>query len=646
MKSVLSSIFLLFIGIDIQAQTTLPNVDRTAVLRQIQQSKADSNRVLAYIKYGQLWEGENLDSAGKYYIKAGALSDKVNYAPGKIRFRTNYTYILNLQGKFTQALKLNEECLDISKGIKDQIYIGKSLANIGTSYSYLGKFTESIKYYQQAADIFDKEGRKEYVPQLYSNIGTAFEHANLFSKSYVYKQKALALARPLGDSLQLADLLTTLGLCLYNLKKYEQSIPYFNEGLTIAKAIKSDIFITQAYSGLCSSYRNLKQMDKAREFGEKGLALARKSNNVFLEMSCLRALMFIAEDQNQPEESAKYTAQALKIAEENEMQDHLVELYEDYAADLARKNNYKGAYDYLMKYKILNDSVQGKDVQNQLQELDAKYQTAQKEKQILSLEKDKEARNTMIYGLLAGLLVSIIIAALVYRNIMIRKRIAENEVRQLQQEKQLVATNSILKGQEEERTRVARDLHDGLGGLLSGIKLTLNSVKGNVILPESSAIAFTRALSQLDGAINEMRRVAHSMMPETLVRFGLVDALSDFCDGISDSGPLKVKIQTFGFSERLESSVEITLYRIVQELLNNVIKYADATEAQVQLARVGNEVSVTVEDNGKGFDVDIIKTNKGAGLQNVQARVDYLNGKLDIQSKPAEGTSILIEITV
>ncbi|WP_254562463.1 tetratricopeptide repeat-containing sensor histidine kinase [Dyadobacter diqingensis] len=646
MKSVLSSIFLLFIGIDIQAQTTLPNVDQATVLRQIQQSKGDSNRVLAYIKYGQLWEGENLDSAGKYYIKAGALSDKINYAPGKIRFRTNYTYILNLQGKFAQALKLNEECLDISKGIKDQIYIGKSLANIGTSYSYLGKFTESIKYYQQAADIFDKEGRKEYAPQLYSNIGTAFEHANLFSKSYVYKQKALALARPLGDSLQLADLLTTLGLCLYNLKKYEQSIPYFNEGLTIAKAIKSDIFITQAYSGLCSSYRNLKQMDKAREFGEKGLALARKSSNVFLEMSCLRALMFIAEDQDRTEESAKYTAQALKIAEENEMQDHLVELYEDYAADLARKNNYKGAYDYLMKYKILNDSVQGKDVQNQLQELDAKYQTAQKEKQILSLEKDKEARNTMIYGLLAGLVVSIIIAALVYRNIMIRKRIAENEVRQLQQEKQLVATNSILKGQEEERTRVARDLHDGLGGLLSGIKLTLNSVKGNVILPESSAIAFTRALSQLDGAINEMRRVAHSMMPETLVRFGLVDALSDFCDGISDSGSLKVKIQTFGFSERLESSVEITLYRIVQELLNNVIKYADATEAQVQLARIGNEVSVTVEDNGKGFDVDIIKTNKGAGLQNVQARVDYLNGKLDIQSKPAEGTSILIEITV
>jgi len=646
MKSLLSIIFLLFADVGIHAQTTLPNTDGRIILQRIRQSREDSNRVLAYIEYGQLMEGENLDSAGIYYQKAGSLSDKLNYAPGRIRFRTNYTYILNLQGKFAQALKLNKESLEIAKSIDDQIYIGKSLANIGASYSYIGNFTESIKYYQQAADVFQKEGKKEYVPQLYVNIGTAFEHANLFNKSYAYKQKALALARPMGDSLQLADFLTNLGLCLFNLKKYKQSIPYFDEGLAIAKAIKSDIFIIQAYSGLCSSYRHLNQMEKAEAFGKKGLALARKSNNVFMEMSCLRALTFIAEDQNKPGESAKYTMQALKIAEENDMKDHLVELYEDYAADKARQKDYKSAYDYLLKYVILNDSIQGTDVQNQLHELDTKYQTVQKENQIISLEKDKEAKNTMIYSLLAGLLVSLIIAALVYRNINIRKKIAENEVKQLQQEKQLVATNSILKGQEEERTRVARDLHDGLGGLLSGIKLTLNSVKGNVILPESSALAFTKAISQLDGAINEMRRVAHSMMPETLVRFGLVDALSDFCDGISDSKQLNVTIQAFGFSERLDSSVEIILYRIVQELLNNVIKYAEATEAQVQLSRIGKEVSVTVEDNGKGFDPEILKLKKGAGLQNVQARVDYLNGKLDIRSKHGEGTSILIEIEV
>lgn len=272
--------------------------------------------------------------------------------------------------------------------------------------------------------------------------------------------------------------------------------------------------------------------------------------------------------------------------------------------------------------------------------------TVQKEKQIVSLEKEKQTRNTLIYSLVAGLFVLILISVLVYRNMTIRKRIAENEVLQLQQEKQLLATHSILKGQEEERIRVARDLHDGLGGLLSGIKLTLNSVKGNVILPEASAMTFTRALNQLDGAISEMRRVAHSMMPETLVQFGLVDALTDYCTGISESGQLHVGMHAYGLDKRLDSSVEIVLYRIVQELLNNVLKYAEATEAQVQLTLIENNISLTVEDNGKGFDVSQLDKNRGTGLRNVQARIDYLNGKLDIRSTPNEGTSILVEVTV
>jgi two-component system NarL family sensor kinase len=172
-------------------------------------------------------------------------------------------------------------------------------------------------------------------------------------------------------------------------------------------------------------------------------------------------------------------------------------------------------------------------------------------------------------------------------------------------------------------------------------------VKGNVILPEESAMTFTRALTQLDGAISEMRRVAHSMMPESLVRFGIIDALNDFCEGISASGRLQVNMQAFGFEDkRLDSQVEVVLYRIIQELLNNVLKYADAGEAQCSLHGSTTTSVVTVEDNGKGFDTQNLEQNKGAGLRNVQARVDYLNGTLDIQSKPGEGTSVLVEIVL
>ncbi|MHA4736511.1 tetratricopeptide repeat-containing sensor histidine kinase [Dyadobacter sp. MSC1_007] len=642
MKLFLITVFSVLLNTLVAAQ----NTDVNAILKRIQTSKQDTNLVLAYIEYGQYFENHNLDSAGKYYLKAKALSERLDYEIGKFKFRSNYTYILNLQGKFEEGLKLNRESLEIAKKINHKVNIGKSLANIATSHTYMGNFTEAVKYYQLSADQFDKLGMKEFLPRLYISIGSAFEHANLFNKSVVYKQKALQLARPMGDSLQLADILTNIGTCYFNLKRYKESHAYFIEGLAVSEKIQSDVFITQACAGLCRTHRLLKNLAEARVYGERGLDIARRSGNVFLELECLKALMFLAEDSGKPELSAKYTKEALDIAEANNMTDNLVELYEDYATDLARQNNYKGAYDYLMKYSILNDSIQGVDIQKQLQELDTKYLTVQKEKQIVTLEKEKQTRNTLIYSLIAGLIGLILIAILGYRNITFRKRVAEQEVQQLQQEKQLVATNSILKGQEEERTRVARDLHDGLGGLLSGIKLTLNSVKGNVILPEESAMTFTRALTQLDGAISEMRRVAHSMMPEALVRFGLIDALSDFCEGISTSGRLKVTMQHFGFENRLDSQVEVVLYRIVQELLNNVLKYADATEAQVQLTWVDNHVSVTVEDNGKGFDVKTLEVNKGAGLRNVQARVDYLNGTLDIQSKPGEGTSVLVEIVL
>lgn len=643
MKLLFRTIFLFFLHTQLFAQST----DVHAILERIRKSKQDTNRVLAYIEYGQYLENQNLDSAAKYYLKADALSEKLDYQIGKFKFRSNYTYILNLQGKFEEGLKLNRESLEIAKKLNHRVNIGKSLNNIAASYTYMGNFTEAIKYFQLSASEFDRLGMKEFLPRLYISIGSAFEQAKLFNKSLIYKQKALQLTRPMNDSLTLADILTNIGGCYFNLKRYEESLAHFQEGLVVAEKIHSDIFITQAYAGLCRTNRLLKNFDEAWGYGQKGLVLARKSGSVFLELDCLRALMFLAEDSKKYDLSAQYTKEALTIAESNDMTDHLVELYEDYATDLTRQNNYKGAYDYLMKYVILNDSIQGIDVQKQLQELDTKYLTAQKEKQIVTLEKEKQTRNTLIYSLIAGLVGLMAIAILAYRNIAFRKRVAEQEVLQLQQEKQLVATNSILKGQEEERTRVARDLHDGLGGLLSGIKLTLNSVKGNVILPEESARTFTRALTQLDGAISEMRRVAHSMMPETLVRFGLIDALSDFCEGISESGKLKVTMQAFGFDEkRLDSQVEVVLYRVVQELLNNVLKYADASEAQVQLTWVENNVSVTVEDNGKGFDIKNLEQSKGAGLRNVQARVDYLNGTLDIQSKPGEGTSVLVEIVL
>ena len=160
----------------------------------------------------------------------------------------------------------------------------------------------------------------------------------------------------------------------------------------------------------------------------------------------------------------------------------------------------------------------------------------------------------------------------------------------------------MLKGQEEERSRLAKDLHDGLGGLLSGVKYSLSNMKDNLIVTPENMTVFERSLDMLDTSIRELRRVAHNMMPEMLTKFGLDEALKEYCNSINATKLLTVKYQSLEWSKGSSQSTEIIIYRIVQELLNNVLKHASASEAFVQLIKDQNRLSVVVEDNGKGFD--------------------------------------------
>jgi two-component system, NarL family, sensor kinase len=223
-----------------------------------------------------------------------------------------------------------------------------------------------------------------------------------------------------------------------------------------------------------------------------------------------------------------------------------------------------------------------------------------------------------------------------------QQRIAELETQQ-----QLTATEAVLKGEEQERTRLAKDLHDGLGGMLSGIKYSFNNMKGNLVMTPDNAQAFERSMEMLDSSIKEMRRVAHNMMPEALVKFGLDTALKDFCNDINNSGALKVTYQSIGLDNAvIEQTTAITIYRIVQELINNTMKHAVAKTAIVQVTKSNNLLSVTVEDDGKGFDTAILNQSKGIGWSNIQSRIEFLKGTLDVQSGKEKGTSVHIELTV
>jgi signal transduction histidine kinase len=172
-------------------------------------------------------------------------------------------------------------------------------------------------------------------------------------------------------------------------------------------------------------------------------------------------------------------------------------------------------------------------------------------------------------------------------------------------------------------------------------------MKGNLVMTPENAQAFERSMDMLDSSIREMRRVAHNMMPEALVKFGLDTALKDFCNDINQSGALVVNYQSIGLENvQLDQTVSITIYRIVQELINNTMKHAAAKNAIVQVSKSNTGITITVEDDGKGFNPVILQGGKGIGWSNIQSRVEYLKGKLDIQSAADKGTSVHIELNI
>ena len=234
-----------------------------------------------------------------------------------------------------------------------------------------------------------------------------------------------------------------------------------------------------------------------------------------------------------------------------------------------------------------------------------------------------------------------------YRSYSNKQKVNKLRISELETEKQLSATEAVLKGEEQERTRLAKDLHDGLGGMLSGIKYSFNNMKENLILTPDTAQAFSRSMDMLDNSIQEMRRVAHNMMPESLLRYGLDKTLQDYTNEVNKSGVVNITYQSMGMENKIvDNTTAITIYRIVQELLNNVTKHAGAKQVLVQLLAQGNKLVVNVEDDGKGFDTAIIERVEGIGWKNIKSRVEFLKGTLDVQSALGKGTAVNMEFNI
>ena len=645
-------ILLLFFSV---AKTFAQIENRDSLLKLLPSVKEDSVAVWLYLNIGETYEGSEPEIAKKYFKKAQVLSEKIDYYNGLNKSLIYFSNVYLIQGKFDSSLIYAKKTLELAREKKDSLKIGIALFNAGSVYRFLSDFETAIAYCLEGAKILERINEKRISSQLNNGLQNLYMSLGQYDNAIKFGELAVKQSREIKNDNFLAIALNNLALNYMEIDSLLwKAKSVLLEASKIGKKISNHSIAATALNNLAEIAIRENNYELVKKYSEQSLLLNKQIGSAEGEAISLRAHAIYYLHKRDFNKAKTYAENSLKINKENnyklEMAKSLLTLSNVAFAmgEIETANSYFKQGEKIYN-SILNESILLKET-----ELKIKYENEKKEIKIKQLESDKKLQqltirktNLVNYSLIGGAVTLLIISILSYRNYKHRQKLQQQHITELETQQQLTAAEAVLKGEEQERTRLAKDLHDGLGGMLSGIKFSFNTMKGNLIMTPENAQAFERSMDMLDSSIQEMRRVAHNMMPEALVKFGLDTALKDFCNDITKSGALQVSYQSIGIeNEIIEQTTAISIYRIVQELINNVMKHASAKTAIVQLANADHQLTVTVEDDGKGFDTSILKGTSGIGYINIQNRVDFLKGKFDVHSEPGKGTSILIELDV
>ncbi|WP_270087857.1 tetratricopeptide repeat-containing sensor histidine kinase [Sphingobacterium sp. SYP-B4668] len=505
----------------------------------------------------------------------------------------------------------------------------------GQLYRRQGQYEKALERYFEAAKLGERLEEDQKMCDVYMGIGGTYHLMQNDSQALFYYGKAEKIALKHRNAQNLGDIYLSLSSVYKNEEGgKEKAIHYAKESLKIHHKSGSRSNEISALQTLCGAYFQYDDYTNAMKYAEEALHLAKEIGNTNLIAHSYADISSISYYMQQYEKSAKTALVAL----ETDSTDHHLKLtiFSNLPLIYAHLGNLDAMEEYMERYKTAIDNHSNETYQNSLSAMEVKYETEKKEIKIAALEKQ---RQLYIWLGIAGatvLLIALAFAFIRYRLAVSKRKLAEKETQRLEQEKQLVAVQATLEGEAAERTRLAKDLHDGLGGMLSAVKMNLPQVKGDALLEAVDVARFQTALGMLDDSIQELRRVAHHMMPESLLRYGLKVSLADFCAAIPTAN-----FHYFGNEARLPGKMEIMIYRCIHELVNNALKHAGASHINLQLVQEPDRVSFTVQDDGKGFDQHTV--SEGMGLQNIRQRVDAFQGKLDIFSSE-EGTEVHVEL--
>jgi two-component system, NarL family, sensor kinase len=562
----------------------------------------------------------NYDSSLYFFQKAIDFHLRNDRAANTLQARFNMGVVTSFQGFYDRSLEHYIKALKIAEEIKDQYMVADILNSMGIIHKKLKNYEQSLAMTRRALQMAQEQGNMNQQANCLSNIGSLYAEIQELDSALVYFKKAYAIDTAQNVAWGIAHQLTNIGQVYTEKGEYALASDYLLRGLKI---------------------RN--ELEQPKEIAESHLKLALLHNL-----------------QQEGKIAATYAQQAIDIAGKIGDRPIMRDAYKLLAQAYELMGNYRLAYRQHISYTDLNDSLLNETNAKQINTLQARYESEKKEKEIALLSRDKEIQqatilqqNTEIQALtvvfiLAFLFILLLIfffrARIKNQKLITLKneKLHQSRIDQLEKQQKIISMEAMVAGQEEERKRIAKDLHDGLGNLLANVQMQFSTVQNHINRKKTHA--YREANQLLGEACGEVRKIAHNMMPGTLTRFGLVSAILDMKNNIEKSKQISVDVQVYGIKERLEEKVEISLYRVIQELMNNIIKHAQATEVMIQLARQGDELNLLVEDNGQGFDLVQAKAKGGLGMRSLESRVSYVNGTLDVDTAPGRGCSIVIRI--
>lgn len=526
-----------------------------------------------------------------------------------------------------------------------------SLNNLGMNRLNSSDYRSAIEYFSEALALVQKDPNArpgDYVNYI-SNLGLANQELDLIDQAIKYHLEALEIREGLKNKDGMAISCANLGVCYKLLGEFEEAIKYYDLAIAYAKEAGNKVLYHRTHDNLGSMYVEMGNFEK----GLMLLQVALDSSDGFkpdpkMEFSIVSNTAASYLMMGQIEKAEEFAARGIELLEEyGELVNYSLTLKNTLAKIYFRKGDFEKGNAYLEEYEALDKKVYDQENAKLLTDLQVQYDLEKKESQIALQTAEIQEKNATLqrnYFAFAalGLLLALVGGAFVfYQNRNKRKQELLVKDRELKVKEAYIQAS--LESQEQERRRMAQDLHDGFGQYISALRMYVSQLKSDQAKEEFKSELVSRTDSVLDEMSKEISNVVYDLMPATLIRFGLISALEDLAHRINAGQKVKLEIESKNLPDRMDELVEINLFRICQEWINNVLKYAKASHIALVLSQNQGIARLQILDDGQGFDPRVFQHSKRNGWKNITTRAELLNGKLELSTQEGQqGTELLV----